>query len=181
MDTIESKLKSFLDSHRASHSGQPRVDIYPTVQELLEYFNGRLDAAREKSMLRFIAASRENQDFILRAREIYETAHTPESNQEVVPAALLARTQASLRGRGKAPIKRSHEWLWFSISLVAFAASFVIKRYFLQCLVVSLLFGIKWLLDRKTRATKLLIYQPLPTDSQSKTRHSRLQDDERKL
>ena len=45
--------------------------------------------------------------------------------------------------------------VWLIISLAALAASFFVCRYFLQLLIVSVIFGVKWIFD--TGSTKTLI------------------------
>ncbi|GEM_PF-2676954 len=75
------------------------------------------------------------------------------------------------------PIARQKLWgaLWFGIAAAAFALSFAVPRYFVQCLVVALLAGIKGIMDAKTVKTQVLVYKALAESGESSSRVGDLQ------
>ena len=61
--------------------------------------------------------------------------------------------------------------LWLIAAIIAFIASFIFKRYFLQCLVATILLGIKWIIESENMRTMILVLD-------SWRRHEHHNDDE---
>ena len=62
-------------------------------------------------------------------------------------------------------------WLWLGLSLAGFVASFPFKRYFFQCLAVCVIFGVKFIIDRKQTKTQILIYKTMESDKGFQRQH----------
>jgi hypothetical protein len=67
------------------------------------------------------------------------------------------------------PVKKQN--LWLLLTIIAFTSSFLFPRYFLQCLVATILLGIKWITDGENMRTLVLVI-----DSWRKHEHSRDED-----
>ena len=52
-------------------------------------------------------------------------------------------------------IKRN---IWFALSLASLTASFFISRYFQQFLILAVIFGLKWVFNRESTRTLIMIY-----------------------
>ena len=63
----------------------------------------------------------------------------------------------------KKPIQSQRFWnaLWLLLAAASFALSFSIPRYFVQCVALAVLFGVKWIVDQKAAKTQVLIYKAL--------------------
>jgi len=65
--------------------------------------------------------------------------------------------------KGPAKNKRSQIMkkinLYFILAAVSFALSFIMPRYFLQLLVATVLFGIKWIVDAKSTRMLVMIHE----------------------
>ena len=63
----------------------------------------------------------------------------------------------------KKPLTRQMLWngLWLGLAVTMFLASFLFRPYFFQFLVLTLLFGFKWILERRSMKTQILIYKAL--------------------
>lgn len=48
--------------------------------------------------------------------------------------------------------------IWFIFCLASFIASFFAPRHFLQFLVMSVIFGLKWVFDKETTRTLIMVY-----------------------
>jgi len=48
--------------------------------------------------------------------------------------------------------------IWLLLSLASIVTSFFVARYFLQFLILSVIFGLKWVLDRESLRTLIMIY-----------------------
>ncbi len=69
----------------------------------------------------------------------------------------------------KKPLASQRVWnaLWLSAAIAAFAMSFVFPRYFFQYVALTVLFGVKWIVDQRATKTQILIYKALQDDSES--------------
>ncbi len=50
------------------------------------------------------------------------------------------------RRRGISELIRAH--IWFLLCLAAMTASFFVRRYFMQCIAIAIIFGAKWILEQ---------------------------------
>ena len=48
--------------------------------------------------------------------------------------------------------------IWFILCMASFIASFFAPRHFLQFLVISIIFGLKWVFDKETTRTLIMVY-----------------------
>lgn len=58
--------------------------------------------------------------------------------------------------------------LWLFLSLVCVGLSFLLSRYFLQFLILALLFGAKWIFDAATGRTLIVMYEALKKERHRK-------------
>ena len=58
--------------------------------------------------------------------------------------------------RGRPKLKK--ESIFLILAIISFIASFIFGRYFLQFLVATIIFGIKWIVDSKTSRMLIMIY-----------------------
>ncbi len=76
------------------------------------------------------------------------------------------------RRQGITELLRAH--IWFLLGLAAMTASFFVRRYFMQCIAIAVIFGAKWILDQAHFRIYNDILKSLKKDSipeeQAKTR-----------
>ena len=191
MDKIDLALKDFLESaikasapacrtgrdlrgsaspNRASVSAE-----YPSAEDLCRFIRDELQSVELERMLNYLKTHPEEQALVAQARGLI--SRLQEADSEKTSAASVARAQGLMGhvptlkcphcGKPitpfKQPLKRQRLWsgLWLGLALLSFLLSFLIPRYFFQCLVVALLFGIKWIVDQRAQKTKVLIYKAL--------------------
>lgn len=72
---------------------------------------------------------------------------------------LLAKaiSLAQKKGTSKSRIKN----VWLSLFLLCIGISFFIPRYFFQCLILGIIFGLKWVFDTTTNRTLIVMYDAL--------------------
>ena len=137
-----------------------------------------------------LARQRALEEKILGRFEASESVEVPEALQHRAKRLLPGRSDLSCPhcGKGITPFKKSlgsqkgMSVLWFALAVSAFALSFFVKPYFLQCVAVGILFGLKWVLAGRAARTQVLIYKALKEDQSLPSRqphdlhdsHSRL-------
>lgn len=91
-------------------------------------------------------------EWVVRAKDMFpkpEAVQCPYCRKPITPFKKSLKTQNLIN------------FLWLALSVAAFAGSFIFRRYFFQCLALSLFFGIKWAIDLKATKTQILIYKAL--------------------
>ncbi|MGH7197617.1 MAG: hypothetical protein ACREH5_02605 [Candidatus Omnitrophota bacterium] len=94
-----------------------------------------------------------------------------------VPPFLVEKAKALMPGRPgvacphcgkpitpfKKPIRNQTLWnaLWLILAAGSFALSFLFPGYFVQCVALAFLFGVKWIVDQRAAKTQVLIYKAL--------------------
>lgn len=56
-------------------------------------------------------------------------------------------------------LERLKRQKWLILSMAAFGASFLVKRYFFQFLFAALIFGIKWAVDSANKKAFVMVYR----------------------
>ncbi|MBI3253082.1 MAG: hypothetical protein HYZ52_07255 [Candidatus Omnitrophica bacterium] len=93
-----------------------------------------------------------------------------EAGKEKIPRELVEAAKR-LGGRKPAARRRLSNFLWAGFSVVMFAFSFLFRRYFLQCLALAVVSGIKWIVDQRVTKTQIMIYKALETEEKEGERH----------
>lgn len=103
------------------------------------------------------------------------------ADAEVVPPQALQRAKDLMRGgvacphcgKGITPFKKPYpqqklmNGLWLILACGVFGLSFVFPRYFMQFLVLTVLFGFKWILEQRSAKSQILIYKALREGEES--------------
>jgi len=153
-DPVEEVIKQRLKGEKAALPARKRD--CPTEKELWDYLNGASGKGEGR-----IAGHVVDCDFCLQslllAQEVRPGLGFGPS--EGPPAGMIQKV-ARLAQKGK-DWKSWKKHLWLLLSLLSIGASFLFPRYFLQCLTVGILFGVKWIFDTATTRTLIVMYEAL--------------------
>ena len=188
-DKIEKLIKQYLEDSSGRVSGRREDLNYPSSADLNRYLQDELEGPELERMLVFLRGSVEGQALVTRARRLMESESGWE-NEKVAPES-LSRAKSLMRGPSQStqcphcgksitPFKRSlgpQKWTnlaWFLLALGGFLLSFVFRHYFIQFLVVTVLAGVKAIVEMRATRTQILIYKALTEDTAHG--HSRLHE-----
>ena len=174
MDSVEVKLKEYFEKER-QRLGGGRRELCPATEDFCHFIMDELKGEALQKMLSHLRSCAEDQALVIKARGLLgEEAAAPEQK---VPPGLIQTTKDLFRktsqlscphcGKAITPFKKSPQkqsrlkWVWLALALTSFLLSFVFRGYFFQCLVLALLFGVKWIVDQKAARTQILIYKAL--------------------
>lgn len=62
------------------------------------------------------------------------------------------------RSRGSKPVALIRKNIWFVLCVTSFIVSFFVPRHFLQFLILAVIFGFKWVFDKETTRTLIMVY-----------------------
>ena len=184
-DKIDELIKQYLESSAGSTTGKRGNVNYPTSSDLYQYLNDELTGAELERMLVFLKTSPEAQALVIRARRLMKRDGGWEN--EKVASRDIDRARSLMGGGSKKaacphcgkPITafkkplNSQKWTnlaWVLAAAASFALSFVFRRYFMQFLVVTVLAGVKALVELRATKTQILIYKSLSNEDKSQQR-----------
>ncbi len=174
MDRVEKLIKQYLKKH-LDFGKDNKTDDCPNEQILLEYFEGALDEERRRSVEYHIAGC----GFCLSQLNIAFESQlmNKQDSFEAVPQKLINKTKSLLGGfndgKGKKVrrVKITKKLFFLSGAIVFFVLSFVIPKYFIQFLVVTLILGMRWAFESENSRTFIMVLD-------SWRRHSQAKDEE---
>jgi len=130
------------------------MDKCPNSNMLADYIAGNL--ANKKDMEAHISHCKPCLAKIstaLKAGTLYQQEKLPD-----MPQTIIERTKYMLSKQIKPQIKHGKiKNMWLLATIIAFVMSFMIPRYFIQCLVATILLGIKWILESENMRTLILV------------------------
>lgn len=133
------------------------MDKCPDENALADYMAGGLSLSDSADIEKHISGCKiclAKISIALKAGALYKEGKLP-----AVPQAVTERTKEMLAEQIK-PQSAKHaknQNLWLLAALAAFIMSFVFPRYFLQCLVATILLGIKWIAESEKMRTLILV------------------------
>jgi len=131
MDKIDNAIKSCL----IKQLGQKAAASCPAGETLADYIAGGLSATEKQAIEKHASECK---------------ACLWKISTALKASALHNNKEATMR-----PVKRHN--LWLLLTIIAFTSSFLFPRYFLQCLVATILLGIKWITDGENMRTFILV------------------------
>ncbi len=156
MDNIDQIVKQYMS--RRSTAGADRGVFVPDQELWHGFFDNSLPEQELAQMTVYLLKDREAREFALKTRRILAEAASATNS---APKAWVDETKKSLSSKLAKPKKKQIYWLWYALSIAAFALSFLMPRYYMQFLVLTALAGIKGIVDQRQAKMQILIYQVL--------------------
>ena len=116
---------------------------HPAETELAELLSGTLTPEKKKNIEEHVAACDECLATIVSAHESVEEFNAKRNKRE------------------GSPMKKFN--IYLVLAIISFSLSFIMPRHFVQFLVATLLFGIKWIVDAKSTKMLIMIYEAWKT------------------
>lgn len=172
MDKIERLIKEHLGNNP---NKAEKVAGCLTEQVLINYFQGKLgreDCQNVEKHLADCGFCRSQLDLIFQAGEAYRRGKGEKVPEELIKKAKgLIETDKNDDNKRVMRKKRIVKKLFLLGAIISFVASFFIPKYFFQCLVVTLILGMRWAFESEGGRTLIMVLD-------SWRRHSHVQDDE---
>ena len=184
MDKIDIRIKQYLEKKAAlTNPGNQRMMAGPSAEDFYLFVTTGLEGEALERMLRHLRHHTEDQAFVADLRDVLEK--TGESEREAISPELIERVKGFSSGTAqkmlcphcgkpitpfKRPLKQQKliDFAWLLAAVISFALSFIFRHFFYQFLVITILAGAKWIVDKKATKTQILIYKALQEDSQGK-------------
>ena len=122
----------------------------PSELEISDYLDGRLNQEREERLLKHVSQC-------YNCLTLLELGHKADEGNFTQPTAkMIEQAKNIIPGKEKIKVLT---WLWPSLAGVCFICSFAVGRFFLQFVVLAVIFSIKWIFDTGSTRTLIMIYQ----------------------
>ena len=134
----------------------------PSEKELWDYLNGVIAKEVEEKIAEHVVQCDFCLDSLLLAQEVrpgigFGPSASPSGE-------LLGNVMALAKRRGSQKTHAKKQF-WLFLSLLSIGISFFLPRYFFQCLILSVIFGLKWVFDTVTNRTLIVMYDALKQKS----------------
>lgn len=150
MENIEHLLKRHLQNKESGCAVLPSPDC-PSELELSDYLESRLSKEKEDLLLEHIADC----PHCLSLLELAQ-ASAKEKGKDKPSAEMIRRAKDIIQKRpGK---KTLFNYKWQILAALAFILSFIFTRYFLQFLILAVVFSLKWIFEAGSTRTLIMIY-----------------------
>ncbi len=192
MDKLDETIHKFLTEKERDRGLGLRSGTAPDAEELYLFLNDKLEGSRLERVLAFLKNNPEWQEWAVKARGLIESSD--QSEQVEVPASLLRKVKDSSPAANSArcphcrqaitpfkkPISTQKLWviLWTLGAALSFTVSFLVPRYFFQFVALTVLFGVKAIVDHRSAKTQILIYKALHEDESTSGSINRLHQHE---
>ncbi|MBL7085123.1 MAG: hypothetical protein ISS43_03320 [Candidatus Omnitrophica bacterium] len=168
MDKIERLIKEYLGRNL---NKTEKTDLCLSEQVLMDYFQQKLSREDCQSIENHLASCGfclSQLNLLFEAEKLGTQAITDKVPTELVQKAkALVKDDKNHRGR----MKRVKKNLFLAGTVIFFIASFLLPRYFAQCLVAALILGMRWAFESEAGRTLIMVLD-------SWRRHSHDEDDQ---
>lgn len=131
----------------------------PTVETLGKYVSGTLEPGELYNISSHVKSCKFCNEIVEAA--LLHSAYEKHISFHKVPARVRERAK-SLNPTYKTRMNKIMNYLkrtiWIILSIGSLIASFFISRYFLQFLILAVLFGLKWIFNRESTRALIMIY-----------------------
>ncbi len=169
MDQKERILKEYLELENTKI--KRTIDCI-CEQDLIDYFMQNIEKERCSSIEKHLASCgfcRGQLNLIFESESLNK-----KNNQPKVPKEFIEKAKALIKSNEnnvRKNRKRKKKYLFLFVAISAFVISFFLPKYFFQCLVISLVLGIRWAFESENGRTLIMVID-------SWRRHSSEDDDE---
>ena len=131
----------------------------PPAETLAQYASGGLHAQESYKVGNHVKTCRYCSE--LAEGALLYSAYAKEMRLEDVPVKIRKRAKSlnpAYAGKEHKLISYLKKKIWFTLSLSSFIASFFVPRYFLQFLALAVILGLKWVFNKETTRTLIMVY-----------------------
>ncbi|MBL7092121.1 MAG: zf-HC2 domain-containing protein [Candidatus Omnitrophica bacterium] len=162
-NNIDRLIKEHLEGEMSKSETLPLYQDCPSELELSDYLENRLSREKEDSLLEHIARC----PHCLSLLELAQREAAKEKAQDKPTPEMIRRAKNIMQKRPNPPAtdkegragKTIFNYKWQALAFMSFILSFAFTRYFLQFLVLAVIFSIKWIFDAGSTRTLIMIYE----------------------
>ena len=144
-------IKRHLKDRLSQIETLPRQDC-PSELELIDYLEGKLSRKKRGLVLEHIADCSGCLSSLELAQQVAEKRYILEK-----PAPeMIGRAKNIMSTKSKRII---FNYRWQTLAFISFIFSFIFSRYFLQFLILAIIFSAKWIFDTGSTRVLIMIYE----------------------
>lgn len=118
-----------------------KASTHPTELELSAVMSGELSGPEKAKLLDHVACCEDCLKAVVSAHESVNSFNEKNGNRKI-----------------KGPFMKKIN-IYLAGAVITFSLSFIMPRFFIQFLVATMLFGIKWIVDSKSTRMLIMIYE----------------------
>lgn len=154
-DKMDSIMKSYFSSQ--PDMNERKADC-PSFGSLSSYASGKMENAEALNINAHCAGCKACAELVEDAH-IYSRYVDGATDRSVPSRAAVRAKHIPAENKEEAtPMSLLLKNKWLLVTVTAFASSFFVPKYFMQCLIIAVIFGLKWVFDTGSTKTLIMVY-----------------------
>ena len=157
MRKIEEYFKNYLKKEVSNSKNTPQC---LSEESIIDYLENKLDNQKRKDIEKHLSQC----NFCLsQLNLVFEAKKSNIRNiGDNVPVRLINKAKLLINNGkntiGKGGVSRMKKNLFLTGSIIFFIISFLLPKYFIQCLVVTLVLGVRWAFESENGRTLIMVF-----------------------
>lgn len=150
----------FKDCHFAKGLAPACADC-PTDRDLAEYISGEISPDKREQISAHMGLCQRCLDIVATSLKALSEQGAEDAPKGVIKKVLSLPKKYPGKSAGRVNVFKKNKYLL--IAGVFFILSFVLNKYFMQCLLAAGIFGVKWIMDTGSTRALIMIYDTWKT------------------
>ncbi len=151
-NNIEELIKRHLEAKMTNEKDTSSKGC-PTELELSDFAQGRLSGEKQHLLIGHVA---DCSHCLYLLKLVEEAGEEAQAGPDAPSPEALSRARNVMPAGPKRPIL---SYKWTILAIISFALSFMVKKYFLQFLTLTIIFSLKWIFAAVSTRTLIMVYQ----------------------
>jgi hypothetical protein len=161
----EKNIKDIFKSRNFAKGLSPACADCPTDEDLAGYISGEIFSDKREQISAHIGLCQRCLDIVATSLKVLSEQDAEDAPKDAIKKVLSISKKYPRKGAGRVSVFKKNKYLL--VAGVFFILSFVLKKYFMQCLLAAGIFGVKWIMDTGSTKALIMIYDAWKTRKES--------------
>jgi hypothetical protein len=161
----EKNIKDIFKSHHFAKGLAPACADCPADEDLAEYISGEISSDKREQISAHMGLCQRCLDIVATSLKALNEQGSEDAPKNTIKKVLSLPKKYPRKSASRVNVFKKNKYLF--IAGVFFILSFVLKKYFMQCLLAAGIFGVKWIMDTGSTKALIMIYDAWKTRKDS--------------
>jgi hypothetical protein len=161
----EKNIKDIFKNRHFAKGISPACADCPADRDLAEYISGEISSNKRDQISAHMGLCQRCLDIVAISLKALSEQGAEDTPKNTIKKALSISKKCPRKNTGRVNVFKKNKYLF--IAGVFFILSFVLKKYFMQCLLATGIFGVKWIMDTGSTKALIMIYDAWKTRKDS--------------
>jgi hypothetical protein len=161
----EKNIKDIFKDRHFAKGLSPACADCPTDEDLAGYISGEISSDKRERISAHMGLCQRCLDIVATSLKALNEQDAEDTPKDAIKKVLSISKKYPRKNTARVNIFKKNKYLL--IAGVFFILSFVLKKYFMQCLLATGIFGVKWIMDTGSTKALIMIYDAWKTRKDS--------------